>query len=372
MFKKSAILLPAFLLAIGAFLFSAPVTRAQDGEPIVVDEVIAQVENDVVTLSMLKRAMADAVEGLVQSGKTREQATAEVESKKPDYIMALIDLQLLSQKGKELDLAQDVEAEVNARLLAAGRDQGINKLEDLCAAMRQQNVDCEEVRVMLRSDVMKSFVFQREVDAKVYFGLKESELRAYYDAHPDRFKKPESVDLSEIYLELAGKSESSVRSKAEQIIAQARSGTDFVTLAKANSERQQDGKRVALETGGEVGRFEVPNLRPDIAAAIKNVKAGGVTEPLVTAEGIQILRVNDRTEGANTPQYNETTVREAITMERSAEAHKTYMADLRKNSYIKVSENYRALVSPLMSPPTTPTAVTTVGATTSPDKSKKH
>jgi parvulin-like peptidyl-prolyl isomerase len=369
--KKLAILLPAVALALGTFLFSAPATSAQESEPIVVDEVIAQVENDVVTLSMLKRIMRDAVEGMMQQGKSREDATAEVEKKKPELIVALITEQLLTQKGKELDLAADVEAEVNTRLLAAGKEQGITKLEDLCNAMRQQNVDCEEVRVALRAEVMKMFVFNREVDGKIFYNTPDKELQAYYQAHPDKFKKQESVDLSEIYLEFAGKNEASVRAKMEQLLAQARGGADFAALAKANSERTRDGVRTALTDGGEVGRFEIPNLRADIVAAIKTVKAGGVSDPLVTPEGIQIIRVNDRTEGADTPQYNETAVREAITMERSPDARKTYMNDLRKNAYIKVAKNYEPLVLPLLKPAITPTAATTAGTGATADKAKK-
>lgn len=368
MIKKLAILLPVLALALGTFILSAPAARAQDGEPVVVDEVIAQVENDVVTLSMLKRLMRDLVEALVQQGKTREAATAEVETRKSELIIGLINDQLLTQKGKELDLAQEVEAEVNSRLLAAGREQGITKLEELCNAMRQQNVDCEEIRLTLRADVMKMFVYNREVDGKTFYGLTEKELRAYFAAHPEKFKKQESVELSEIYLELAGKTEASVMARANQLIAQARGGANFAELAKANSERLRDGVRTQ---DGLVGRFEVPTLRPDIAAAIKPVAAGGVTEPIITAEGVQIIRVNDRTAGADTPEYNETAVREAITMERSQEGHKTYLENLRKNAYIKVSENYRALVLPLLTPATTPTAASTAG-TASVDKSKKQ
>src|SRR5260370_25501881 len=45
----------AALLLTGAFLISPSPARAQEGEPVVIDEVIAQVNDGVVTLSQLKR-----------------------------------------------------------------------------------------------------------------------------------------------------------------------------------------------------------------------------------------------------------------------------------------------------------------------------
>lgn len=367
--KSFTFIFSAAVLAWGLIAVSPTVVRAQEGEAIVIDEVIAQVNDDVITLSMLKKEMKDAADGLVAQGKTPAEARAEIEGKKAEIISALINEQLLMQKGKQLDLASDVEADVNSRLLAAGKEQGITKLEDLCAAMKQSGLDCEEIRVSLRAEVMKVAVLNREVDAKIFYELTPDELQTYFKAHPEKFKKAEAVTLSEIFLELAGKSEAEVKAKAVQIIAQARSGTDFAALAKANSERQRNGVRSAATDGGLVGTIEVPNLRPDIAEAIKSVKAGGVSEPLITPEGIQIIRVDARTAGADTPNFNENNIREAITMERIPEARKAYMVKLRNDSYIKVSESYKAMVGPLLNEATTPSAVTT--AETKPKKEDK-
>jgi hypothetical protein len=49
-------------------VLAAPPVRAQEGELTVVDEVIAQVNDDVITLSMLKRESRERVETLKQNG----------------------------------------------------------------------------------------------------------------------------------------------------------------------------------------------------------------------------------------------------------------------------------------------------------------
>ncbi|HLM60292.1 MAG TPA: hypothetical protein VK308_05795, partial [Pyrinomonadaceae bacterium] len=54
---------------------------AQETEAKVVDEVVAQVNEGVITLSQIKREMKDAIDSLVKEGKTPEQAKTEIEGK---------------------------------------------------------------------------------------------------------------------------------------------------------------------------------------------------------------------------------------------------------------------------------------------------
>ena len=329
------------LFLTGAFLVSASLARAQEGEPVVVDEVIAQVNDGVVTLSQLKSEMAERVATLKQNGMTDQQAQAEVEKHKAELIATLVNEQLLIQKGKELDLADKVEAEVNKRMLEVAKEQKIPSIEKLEEAMRAEGVDPVATRQTMRAEIMKQAVLEGEVDSKLFYGLSLDELHKYFDTHRDKFITLETVDLSEIFLSLAGKPEADVKARAAQLVTQIRGGADFGTLAAAYSERGQQDK-------GKVGLFEVANLRPDIAAAIKNVPAGGVSEPLKTDEGYQILRVNARTAGSNTPTFNENRVREAITTERLPKEREKYLQDLRNDAYVKIAENYRAAVEPLL------------------------
>ena len=95
------------LMRVGAFVFGltmltalavAPVCAQEEGAPRVVDEVIAQVNDQVVTLSMLKREMKNAKESLKQqAGMTEEQAQTEVNKRQPEIILALINEQLIME-----------------------------------------------------------------------------------------------------------------------------------------------------------------------------------------------------------------------------------------------------------------------------------
>ena len=334
----------ALLAVIAACFVSPSPACAQEGEPVVVDEVIAQVGDGIVTLSQLKREMKERVDTLKQNGMPEAQANAEVEKRKAELIATLINEQLLLQKGKELDMTQRVEDEVNKRMLAVANENHIKGMEQLCQAMKEAGLDCEDTRRTMRIEIMKQAVMESEVDSKLFYGFTSDELHKYFDAHKDKFFKPESIEISEIFLGLAGKQDADVKAHADELVKQVRGGADFCTLAAAYSERPAaNGQKPC-----KVGLFRVPDLRPDIAGAVKNVKAGGVSDPLKTDEGYQILRVDTRTAGSSTPTFSENDVRGAMTEERSQKAREDYLQGLRNESYIKIADNYKDQVEPLL------------------------
>lgn len=337
--------LAAFALIV---MLMPTLALAQEGEMQVVEEVIAQVNDDIITLSMLKREMKEQKEALVQRGMTEQQANEEVAKNRDRLLYTLINEQLLLQKGKELEMSQKVEDEVNRRMLEVMKEQGFKSISEMEKAMRESNIDPATTRTTMRAEIMKQAVLQEEVDSKVFFGLTAAELHTYFDANKDKFRKPESVTLSEIYLGLAGKNEPEVKALADKLVAQLRAGGDFKAVAATYSEREQNGERMAIKNGGAVGVFETPNLRDDVSKAIKNVPSGSVSDPLRTNEGYQIFRVDARTAGSDSSTFNENQVREAITMERSAKAREDYLQDLRNDAYIKVADSYRGGLMPLL------------------------
>jgi parvulin-like peptidyl-prolyl isomerase len=335
----------AALIVIGASFMSPSLVRAQESEPVVIDEVIAQVNDGIVTLSQVKREMKERIQIAVQNGMPEKDAIAEVEKKKFELIAILINEQLLLQKGKELDFTQRVEDEVNNRMLKVARENNIKTIEELCRAMKESGISCEDTRRTMRVEIMKQAVLESEVDQVVFFGFSTDELHKYFDAHKDKFIKAESVDLSEIFLSLAGKPEADVKAQAEKLVAQSRGGADFCTLAAAYSERPAaaNGQKPC-----KVGLFQAPDLRPDIAAAIKDVKAGGVSNPLKTDEGYQILRVDARNAGSNAASFNENQVRGAMTEEVIEKQREKFLQTLRNEGYIKIAANYQKEVEPLL------------------------
>jgi parvulin-like peptidyl-prolyl isomerase len=338
---RLALALAALVLAAFA---AAPARAQEEAPPTVLDEPVAQVDNDVIMLSQLKRENAEFHDVLVkQRGMTPEQADAEVQKKQPEIIFNLINESLLIQKGKDMPrMTEDVEAEVNREVLRVAKSSGLTTLEQLEEAMRQEGMSLSSVKETLRRQFMRQAVLQREVDSKVYYGLTDKELQDYYNANRAKFA---SVTLSEIFLSLAGRTEEEVKLKAADIAKRARAGESFEALVEKNSEHEpsKKAKGVLADQDGKPRWFLVSELTGEIATAVKDLKAGGVSDPVKTDEGYMILRVNERDDS-----FKDNFVRGVMTSERADKAHEDYMKGLRQEAYIKPAEAYREAIQPLL------------------------
>lgn len=331
-----------FLIAI--LVFSAFNATAQESEMKVVDEVVAQVNDSVITLSRVKREMKEAIDSLVAEGKrTPEQAKAEIESKQGEMIAGIINEELLLQKGKDIGVESDVEAQVNQRFLEIMKQQNIKSLDVLYQEMTKSGVNPAEIREVWRKQFMRDAVFQRQVDSKVYSGLNSKEIKAYFEANKAKFTRPETISISEIFLGFAGRNEAEVREKAKQLVAKARSGADFSTLVVENSDRSD-----VKTTKGKNANLNVKDMDERFAKPLANLQVGGVTDPIELTEGVEILRVDARTKASSESFYDEAEVRKTLTYERLPAERKKYMAELRTESYIKINETYRPLVAPVL------------------------
>ncbi len=334
----------SFVVACLLALLTASFTFAQESEPTVIDEVVAQVNEGVITLSRVKREMKDMIVTVAQqTGKPEAAVKTEVEGKMGELIASLINEELIVQRGKELGLEEDVDASINKRFLEIMKEQGAKTLDELYRRMRDSGINPDDVRQKWRKQAMQESVLSNQVEAKIYHGLSGKEIRDYFDKNKQKFIKAESLTISEIFLGLAGRDEKTVKAKADDLLKQLRAGGDFEKLALENSERAD-----IKTTKGKLGTFSMADLKPTVSEPLKGLKTGEYTEPIQLDEGIMILRVDERAGASTEAKFNEDEVRRAITYERSSQEAKKYMVDLRKDAYIKISENYRAMVSPIL------------------------
>jgi len=336
---------PALLLTLALVVMAVP-SMAQENEAKVVDEVVAAVNDGVITLSGVKREVKEQVDSLVKDGKKREDAQKMVDEKQGELIANLINEELLIQKAKELGVEKDVEANLNARMVQIMKQQNFKTLDALYEAMRKEGLEPDEIRDIWRRQATRDEVIRRDVQAKVYWEATGADLKKYYDSHKEKFSKPETVTLSEIFLNFAGQAPDAVQAKAKKLIEQARGGADFVKLVTDNSDDQD-----AAKTKGAIGSFPVADFEkqfPQFGAAIKNLKVGDVAEPISDDVGIHILHIDTRTAASNESQFDEDAVRRAILEEKFPDAVKKYMAKLREDAYIKINDTYRPIVSPVL------------------------
>lgn len=334
----------SILFLFAAVFATAATAAAQETQERVVDEVVAQVNEGVITLSRIKRETKDIVDGAVKEGKSREEAQKMVDEKQGELIANLINEELLVQKAKELNLDAQVDASVNERFLAIMKQYGLKTLDALYAEMEKTGVDPTAIREMWRKQAVKDMVIQREVQQKLYWDPSGKQLREYFEKHKAKFTKPETVSFSEIFLGFAGRDENAVREKAKQLVAQLRGGADFGKIAQENSD-----PGVISQGSGKIEKMKVADLSDLIGNAIKAKKAGEITDPIEASDlGIAILKIDARESASSESYFDEGAVRMAILAEKAPTATKEFMASLRQDSYIRIGESYRPIVSPIL------------------------
>lgn len=328
-------------VALAATLSISFVAAFGAQEPELVNEIVAKVNNDIVTKADYNAAIEelrhDVAKQLSQQGKGDAEIKAEFERLRPNILDILIDNLLLQQKAKELGI--EVEAEVNQQMAEIAKNNGFKNQIEFENALKNQGIDPDAARATIRKELQEQYVIQREVLQPIYFGIKEQERREFYEKNKEQFTIPGKVILSEIFLPLEGHTATEVEQRARRLVAELRAGLKFSEAVLTNSPLT----RASRGQNGKLGEFLPRDLKPEVAAAISTANVGDVTEPIRLQDGFQIVRIDER-KAPVVRKYEEPEIEGAIgralTMERAEDARKKYMARLRQEAYVKVNASY--------------------------------
>jgi peptidyl-prolyl cis-trans isomerase SurA len=315
-----AILLPTAVYATGA----------------IIDEIIARVNNDIITLSDYQKAL-DALPGQVQQecqGCAPDKVNAMLAVEKKDLLRDLIDQSLLVQRAKDLSI--NVDTDVIKRLDDIRQQNGLDSMDALQKAVESQGYSWEDYKDSMKNELLRQRVISEQVGSNIKIG--HEEVQKYYDAHKSEFVRPEEVDLSVIFLSTENKNPTQVleiKQKAENLVKRLRAGEDFGALAKRFSE----GSTAAQ--GGEIGEFPKDELSAALAKLVFGLHKGDVTDVLPASNGVQIYRVNEHFVAGLQPLTKvEPDVENALYQQRIQPALRKYLDQLRRDSYVVVKAGY--------------------------------
>jgi peptidyl-prolyl cis-trans isomerase SurA len=308
-----------------------PVTPAITPNGTVVEDVVAHVNDLIISRSDVERAELALAQENQQTGAT----PAEAAERQKNLLRDMIDKQLLLSRGKELGINAD--AEVIRRLDEIRKQSKLDTMEDLEKAARQQGVSFEDFKAGIRDNVITQMVVRDEVGRRLQ--MSQSQEQAYYEAHKQEFTQPEQIKLSEILIPTAADADdvavAQAQRKAEDLEAKLKSGESFEDLAKANS-----GGPTAAQ-GGDLGMYKRGALAKVLEDQTFNLKAGEWTAPIRTRQGFVILKVTDHVAAGVAPLKEvEQQVQEAMYTEAMQPALRAYLTKLREDAYINIRDGY--------------------------------
>ena len=315
----------------------------------VVEEIIARVNNEIITRSEFVRSREQLKQEVQQQDPSNaDKAFAE---KQRDVLRDLIDQQLLLQKGKDLGITGDTE--LVKRLDEMRKQMNLDTMEELEKAAQAQGVSYEEFKQNLRNQIITQRVIGQEVGSKLSFN--KEEVQKFYDEHKAELLQPEQVRLSEILIapKTAGapgagadppqppaqaNAESQLaaaQTKARDLLEQIRKGADFAEVAKKFS----DGP--SAKDGGDLNYFKRGTLAKELEEKVFAMKAGDVTDVIRTKQGFVILKVTEHQQAGVPPLKDvEPKIQDALYMQKLQPALRAYLTKLREEAYIDYKPGY--------------------------------
>lgn len=297
----------------------------------VVEQIIAQVNDRVISTSDYQRAIAD----LNQAAKQHNWSDAEVEQQRKDLLRDLIDNQLLLSKGKQLGITGELETE---RELDEIRKQNhLPSMEALEKAVADQGLNFADFKASIQNHIIVSQVVRDEVGRRI--NITQGEEQRYYDAHKDQFTIPETVNLSEILIPTADPDNAAqvaeAQKKADALEAQLKAGKNFADVAKADS-----GGSTAAQ-GGELGDYKAGQLAKVLEDDTFSLAPGQFTAPVRTRQGYVILKVNAKHAAGLQPfDQVRSQVEDAVGEQMMQPALRQYLTTLREQAYIDIRPGY--------------------------------
>ncbi len=370
----------SFLLL--AVVFGAPFLLAQTQaatSDTVVEEIIARINNSIVTRADLRKAREQLYS---EAHQQQDTAASELQAKdhEKDLLRDLIDQQLLLQKASDLGITADTD--LVKRLNELRLQMHADSMEEMQKAAEAQGISWEDFKQNLKNNLLTQKVIGQEVGGHI--AVTNQEIQQYYDQHKGDMDRPEEVRLSEILISTqttaAVKTDKGVtalpetpssdvvaqaQAKANQVYDLLKKGGNFADLAKQYS----NGPTAAV--GGDLEYFKRGTLSKEYEAKVFDLPTGQFTEPIRTNQGFVILKVTEH-QSAGVPPLKEveTQVQEQIYMTKMQPALRDYLTRLREEAYIDIKPGYIDTgASPNETKPVYTTATT--GSDSKPKKKKK-
>ena len=317
-----------------------PKKPAESANAKTVEEIIARVNNEIITRSELDKARIAAEEDARQEcqGKcTPEQLRADIEDRQKNTLRDLIDQSLLVQRGK--DMGVNVEPEVIKRLDQLRQQNKIDSMEDLEKAVTAQGSNWEDFKNNIRNGILTQRVIGSEVGSHITIG--KGEVEKYYNEHKKEFVRPEQVALREIEVSTEGKKDEELpelKKKAETALKRVKDGEDFGEIAKRFSDSS------TAKQGGFLGVYKRGELSKALEDLVFKMKKNELTDVMDTKQGYLVLQVLERYEAGEQPLAKvENEITDHLYSERMEPAMRNYLKTLREQSYVVIKPGYQEI-----------------------------
>ena len=253
----------------------------------ILDKVVAIVDEDVVLESEVQRRLATIYAQIQQSGTQPPPQEIIVQQVLERLISERLQLNMGYSAGIRI-----TDAELNDAMARIAKSNQLT-MEQYAEQIHATGSTLSNVREEIRNEMILMRVQQGQVMRRIR--ISNQELDNFLNSEEGRFMTSPDVNVGHILLPVpSGKNTDEVNAilqRAQGILDQANSGTDFRQLAIANSADQ-----TALQ-GGDLGWRKMAQLPGVFIEAVEKLEIDQVSEPIRSDAGYHLIKLYERKGG---------------------------------------------------------------------------
>ncbi|MEO6421730.1 MAG: peptidylprolyl isomerase [Candidatus Nitrotoga sp.] len=254
-------------------------------QPILIDRIVAVVNNDVITRYELEDRLSIVERQLRKQGTTLPAT----EMLKKQILERIITEMLQAQFAKETAIRID-DVQLDKTMQRIATENKFPSLTEFRAQLDKEGVDFKKFREEIRGEIIYSRLREREVDSKLV--ISEGEIENYLNMQAKQVGNGEEFHLAHILVLVPEQADAetiqTTRLRAEQALAELRNGAEFAQVAAGFSDAKD-----ALE-GGNLGWRSADRTPSIFLAALKKMAPGDTSPVFRSPNGFHILRLIEK------------------------------------------------------------------------------
>jgi len=285
MYPRRSVPLPRFLAALGLSLvctFAVFGNRSDavgaTKEPVTM-RAAAKVNDIIISTYDLEQRMKLV---MVTSGS---QPTAEVQKRlRPQVLRQLIDelLQLQEAQKFNVKITQE-DLDKNFKRIATQNNITVDQINKM---LDENGISRLTLQNQMKADLAWQKLVQQRLAPRVT--VSDDEVDQVFQQLQQQSKRTEYL-VSEIFLAVdVPEAEDQVRQNAQSILNQLKSGSTFSNMARQFSQSSSKGN------GGDIGWVSEGDLYPPVAAKVKTMAPGAISEPIRATGGYYIVGMREK------------------------------------------------------------------------------
>ena len=289
------------------------------GQAVIVDRIVAVVNDEVITLSELDEAAAPLYQKYlshVEDPVERENLIRQIRKR---VLKQLIDQKLLDQEAKRLEIkVSDREIDSFIENIKQQNHLSDEKFREFLAA---QGLTYEEYRKQVAEQIKRIKLVQSHVQERIV--VTDEEIKDYYRRH----YLSQGNSLYELAAIVVTGPEA--KKRAEQAYAELKKGVPFEEVAAKYSSLKGSGRGL--------GRFRLKELAPEVREVVSKLKPGAFSGPVKVGNSWQIFKLLAvKSEGAPPLEEVRAEIEARLRQEKIDQMLQKWLKELKQKAYIRV------------------------------------